>query len=230
MIDPQPAAAPLPAKEILQIAAPMLAEVGGTWRLTDGPMLRSRSLGIRVLPADSDDYRHLDLEILLNADRPDVPTIVDCTIGLATDPVEATRQAIQAWIDTCLVTVLEMVEQQGRLANHFRAGEQGGFSGWHAIIGGVTGWSVDGSQDKQEWFAEAMPWSTLASVITTGLDRPHLNGIRMLVGQGGDFTECEVRINGRRHEPSAAALAALDWPRTSHFGLARTFILLVGPE
>jgi uncharacterized protein DUF6348 len=178
----------------------------------------------------SGDYRHLHLEILLNADRPDVPTIVDRAVGLAADPVEATRQAIKAWIETCLVTVLETVEQKGRLANHFRSGEQGGFSGWHAIIGSLTGWSVDGSQDKQEWFAKAMPWTSLAPIVTTGLDRPYLNGVRTLVGQGGDFTECEARINGRIHEPSTAALTALDWPRTSHFELARTFVLLVGPD
>ncbi|WP_329109140.1 DUF6348 family protein [Micromonospora sp. NBC_01699] len=230
MIDPRPTPQPLPAERVLELAAPMLAEVGGEWLLTDGPMLRSGSLGVRVLPSDSDDYRHLDLEILLNVDRPDVPTVVDCTLGLAADPVEAARQAIQAWIETCLVTVLEMIEQQGRLANHFRSGDQGGFAGWHAIVGSVTGWSVDGSRGKQEWFAEAMPWSTLAPVIADGLDRPYLNGVRMLVGQGGDFTESEVRINGQRHEPSAAALAALNWPRTDRFGLARTFVLLVGPD
>jgi hypothetical protein len=226
MIDPRA----LPAERVLEIAAPMLAEVGGDWRMTDGPMLRSGSVGVRVLPSDSDDYRHLDLEILLNADRPDAPTVVDCTLGIAADPVEAAGQAIQAWIETCLVTVLEVVEQRGRLATHFRSADPGGFAGWHTIVGSVTGWSVDGSQDKQEWFAEAMPWSTLAPVIATGLDRPYLNGIRMLVGQGADFTECEVRINGRRHEPSAEALAALDWPRTARFGLARTFVLLVGPD
>ncbi|MEH1166417.1 DUF6348 family protein [Micromonospora sp. CPCC 205539] len=230
MIDPHPTPQPLSPERVLELAAPMLAKVGGEWRLTDGPMLRSGSLGVRLLPSHSDDYRHLDLEILLNADRPDVPTVVDCTLGLAADPVEAARQAIQAWIETCLVTVLEMIEQQGRLANHFRSGDQGGFAGWHAIVGSVTGWSVDGSRSKQEWFAEAKPWSTLAPLIATGLDRPYLNGVRMLVGQGGDFTESEVRINGQRHEPSATALAALDWPRTDDFGLARTFVLLVGPD
>jgi hypothetical protein len=214
----------------LELAAPMLVEVGGEWVLTDGPMLRSGSLGVRVLPTDSDDYRHLDLEILLNVNRPELPAVADCTVGLAADPVEATRQAIQAWIDTCLVTVLEVVEQRGRLANHFGPADRGGFPGWHAIVGSVTGWSVDGSRSKQDWFAEAMPWSTLAPVIAAGLDRPYLNGVRMLVGQGGDVTRCEVRINGREHEPSAAALAALDWPRTVRFGLARTFVLLVGPE
>ncbi|MEU8657192.1 DUF6348 family protein [Actinoplanes philippinensis] len=228
MIDSSPR--PLPAERVLEIAAPMLDAVGGNWQMTDGPMLRSGSMGIRLREPDSEDYRHLDLEILLNADRADVPTLTDCTMGLAQDPVDAARQAIQAFIDTCLVTALEMVERQGRLASHFGSAEPGGFPGWHAIVGGVTGWSVDGSPAKQQWFVDEMPWSALAPVIATGLDRPHLNGIRLLVGQGGDFTECEVRINGHRHEPSEKALAALDWPRTAQFGLARTFMLLVGPD
>jgi Family of unknown function (DUF6348) len=228
MIDSQPVA--LPAERVLEIAAPMLDAIGGNWQMTEGPMLRSGSIGVRVRPADSDDYRHLDLEILLNADRPDVPTLIDCTMGLATDPEEAARQAIQAWIDTCMVTALELVEQQGRLATHFGSAEEGGFPGWHTIVGGVTGWSVDGAHAKQQWFADAMPWSTLAPLITPALDRPHLNGIRLLVGQGGDFTECEVRVNGHRHEPSETALAALNWPRTQQFGLARTFVLLVSPD
>ncbi|AEV85639.1 hypothetical protein ACWT_4617 [Actinoplanes sp. SE50] len=219
---------PLPAERVLEIAAPMLNEVGGNWRLAEGPMLRSGSMGVRLLPADNADPRHLDLEILLNADRPDVPTITDCTLGLAADPVEGARQAIGAWIATTVVTVLEMVEQQGRLATHIAADEEGAFPGWHTIVGGITGWSVDDSPVKQQWIADEMPWSALAPIIAPALDRPHLNGIRLLIGQGGDFTECEVRINGRRHEPAEAALAALDWPRTEQFGLARTFLLLVG--
>lgn len=219
----------LPAERILDIAAPMLASVGGEWRLVDGPMLRSGSLGVRVLPSHAPEPRHIDLEIVLNVDRPDVPTIVDCALGLSADPIKAARQAIQTWMDTCLVTVLEMAEQRGRLANHWQPNTAGGFAGWHAIVGSITGWSADGSTPKQQWLAEAMPWSTLAPVITTGLDRPYLNGVRMFIGQGGDWAECEVRINGRRHEPSSEALARLDWPRTERHGTARTFVLLVGP-
>jgi hypothetical protein len=208
----------------------MLTDLAGTWTLTDGPMLRSGSLGVRLLPPDSDDHRHLDFEILLNADNPAVPTITDCSVGRAADPEEAARQAIQAWTETCLVTVLEMIDQKGRFASHFRATAEGGFAGQHTIVGSVTGWSLDGSDVKQQWFADAKPWSTLAPLITPALDRPHLNGLRLLVGQGSGVTECEVRVNGRRHEPAAEALAALDWPRTETFGLARTFVLLVGPH
>ncbi|MEU6076069.1 DUF6348 family protein [Micromonospora sp. NPDC047074] len=59
------------------------------------------------------------------------------------------------------------------------------------------------------------------AVIAAGLGRPYLNGVRMLVGQCGDVTACKISINGRQHEPAAAAFAALDWPPTDRFGLAR---------
>lgn len=87
------------------------------------------------------------------------------------------------------------------------------------------------TQRRQErpWFVEAEPWTALPPVIRQGLDRPSLNGVRLFVGQGGDFTDCEVRINGRRHEPSTAALTELDWPRTEQMSVARTFLLLVHP-
>lgn len=228
MAEPQPVS--LSAQRVLEIAAPMLSEVGGDWRLVDGPMVRSGSFGVRVLPPDSDHDRHLDFEILLDADRPGAPTVVDCAGGFGADPAQAVRRAIGGFACTSLATVMELVERQGRLANHYQSGEVGGFPGWHAIVSGMYGFAVDGSQVKQEWFYDAMPWSTLAPVIAAGLDRPLLNGISMLVAQDGDAVECEVRVNGRRHEPSCAALAALDWPRTERFGLARTFVLLVGPE
>jgi hypothetical protein len=66
-------------------------------------------------------------------------------------------------------------------------------------------------------------------VITAGLDREFLNGVRLFVGQGANFVGCEVKINGRLHEESTAALAALDWPRTEEPSGASTFLLLVHP-
>ena len=77
--------------------------------------------------------------------------------------------------------------------------------------------------------AETSPWAELAPVIVPGLGRPFLNGVRLFVGQGGDFTQCEIRINGVFHEPSSAALAVMDWPRTKTMSTARAFLLLVHP-
>jgi hypothetical protein len=105
-----------------------------------------------------------------------------------------------------------MIEQRGNYAGHFRAADPGGFAGWHAIVGGVTGWSA-GSRSKQEWFLQATPWSELAPVITPALDRPYVNGIRMLVGQGGPRRTVEPPASAagqapRRVAPKREATAA----------------------
>jgi Family of unknown function (DUF6348) len=78
--------------------------------------------------------------------------------------------------------------------------------------------------------ADTSPWAELAPVIAPGLDRPFLNGVRLYVGQGGDFTGCEVKINGVPHEPTSAALAVMGWPHTEEMRAARAFLVLVHPE
>ena len=124
-----------------------------------------------------------------------------------------------------------MLTQEGKYATHLKPGTPGGFPGWHAIIGGVSTWGFgEGASAKGQWMADASPWAELAPAIATGLDRPFLNGVRLFVGQGGDFKSCEVRINGVLHELSSAALAAMDWPRTEKMSTARVFLLLVHPE
>jgi hypothetical protein len=126
---------------------------------------------------------------------------------------------------------LEMITQKGKYATHLNPGTPEGFPGWDAIIGGVCAWGFgeDGSA-KGQWMADTTPWAELAPVIVPGLDRPFLNGVRLFVGQSGDFADCEVKINGVLHEPSSAALAVMDWPRTEKMSTARVFLLLVHPE
>ena len=99
----------------------------------------------------------------------------------------------------------------------------------HHRRGVHLGFGEDASA-KGQWIADTSPWAELAPVIARGLDRPFLNGVRLFVGQGGDFKNCEVRINGVLHEPSSAALAVMDWPRTEKMSTARVFLLLVHPE
>jgi hypothetical protein len=227
-----PVSKPLPSQRILELASPMLTDLlGRTWAMESGPLLRCQgsTIGVRVAAPHTDSVRHLDLEILLNVDDPAGTSLVDCSTGLAEDPEEAIRQALTAWIDTTAAAALEMVEQRGRLATHLSPGAPDGFPGWFAIVGGVTGWSVDGTSDKQQWFVDTSPWAALASVITPALDREYLNGVRIFVGQGGEYRNCEVRINGRVDETASAALAGLDWPRSQQMSVARTFLLLVHP-
>lgn len=225
--------APLPDERVLEMTGIKLGELTGKeWRVQSGQLLKGPgTAGVRLGPRHSDSYRHIDLEFLLNVDRADETSLPDCATGLAADPQEATRQAIAAWADTTASVALELLEQQGRYATGLGPGVPGGFPGWHAIVGGVSGWGLgEDSTAKQLWVADTCPWTELASVIAAGLTRPFLNGVRLFIGQGGDFEDCEVKINGHLHEPSTAALAAMNWPRTAKMSTAKVFLLLVHPQ
>ena len=226
------APAPLTDDRVLQLVGTHLAELTGKeWRVQDGRLLKGPgSAGVRVGQRHEDSFRHVDLEFLLNVDRQDT-SLPDCSTGLAADPEEATRQAIAAWADTTASVALEVLTQEGRYATHLKPGTPEGFPGWHAIIGGVSTWGFGkDASAKGQWIADTSPWAELAPVIAPGLDRPFLNGVRLFVGQGGNFTNCEVRINGVLHDPSSAALAAMGWPHTEKMSTARVYLLLVHPE
>ena len=228
---PEPAS--LPDVRILEIVGERLTELSGYgWTMQPGPLLKGPgSVGVRIASPDVDNFRHVDLEILLNVDNPAETGLVDCTSGLAAEPEAAIRQAVGAWLDTTASVALEVLEQQGRYASHFAPDEEEGFPGWHTIVGGISGWGFgEDARLKQEWFVGTCPWTALAPVISAGLDRRYLNGIRLFVGQGGDFQSCEVKINGRLDGPATQALAAMDWPRTEKMSTARIFLLLVHQE
>jgi hypothetical protein len=224
---------PLPDERVLEMTGIKLADLTGKeWQVQPGPLLKGPgSVGVRVGPRHSDSYHHIDLDFLLNVDRPGETSLPDCATGLAADPEEATRQAIAAWADTTASVALELLEQRGRYAASLGPGMPGGFPGWHAIVGGVSGWGFgEDSTAKQQWVADTCPWAELAPVVAAGLTRPFLNAVRLFIGQGGGFEDCEVKINGHLHEPSAAALAAMNWPRTAKMSTAKVFVLLVHPQ
>lgn len=228
-----PGPARLPDERILEIVGEGLAEFSGhEWTVRPGPLLKGPgTVGVRIASADADDFRHVDLEFLLNVANPERTGLVDCTSGLAAEPEAAIRQAVGAWLDTTASVALEVLEQNGRYAQRFGPDEAEGFPGWHTIVGGVCGWGFgEDARSKQDWFAGTRPWTALAPVLAAGLDRRYLNGIRIFVGQGGRFQSCEVRVNGRLNGPATAALAGMDWPRTEKMSTARVYLLLVHQE
>lgn len=230
-MNPGTPSSPVPDERVLEFAGQRLAELAGRWQVVPGPLLKGPgTLGVRVAARDSDNFRHVDLEFLLDIDRAAETSIVDCAIGFAREPEDAIRQAVAIWVDTTASVALELTRRQGTFATHYGPDNPGGFPGWHTIIGAISGWGLGDSLDaKQQWAAETSPWTALAPVIATGLDRPYLNGVRIFVGQGGDFESCEVKINGSLHEPSTAVLASMNWPRTAQMSTAKAFLLLVHP-
>ncbi len=200
--------APLPDERVLEMAGIKLAELTGTqWRVEPGPLLEGPgTLGVRPGPRHSDSYRHFDLEFLLNVDRAAETSLPDCAVALASDPGEAAREAIAAWADTTAVVALELLDRQGRYATHFAARAPGCFPGWHAIVGGVSGWGAgEDSAAKRQWVADTWPWAELAPVIAA-CDPPvpqrgadiHRPGRRLR----------ELRGQDQRHSPRAVSCRA----------------------
>jgi hypothetical protein len=228
---PEPAR--LPDERILEIVGETLTDWldQDGWSLRPGPLLKGPGTsGVRVSEPHDDSFRHVDLEFLLNVDRPDETSLINCGTGLSADPEEAIRDAVESWRATTATVALEVLTQHGEYATHLQPQEEIGFPGWHSIVGDIMGWGFGDEQGaKQQWLASAPPWVELAPLIRDGLDRPMLNGIKILVGQGGDFQTTEVRINGRFHEAASAALGAMDWPRTKQMNVGHLFLLLVHP-
>jgi hypothetical protein len=220
----------LTAEAKLALLAPKLDELRGPWVAADGPALHGPGrTALRVGTSDhGDGVGHLDLEFVLDRDAPGAATITDCVSGFGDDPHEAVEQAAHIWCQTTAPVFFELLTQRGEFAEHARATTPGGFPGWHTILGAVLGWGTGPERSAlQTWLLGNPPWTALAPLISEGLDRAELNGVKLFIASNAGNPIAEIRINGRVHRAASDALLALDWPRPVRFTAARTFILLV---
>ncbi len=173
---------------------------------------------------------------MLNVDRPESTTIVDCVAGYGTTTEEAVDRAIRTWLGTTGSAVLELLEQNGAFAAHFSSDDPEGFPGWHVIHGGIIGWGTGADREAgRTWAADNVLLPYLAPVLSGGFERDNLIGVKALFGGGHDadglFETAEVRVDGVHHETASRVLAGLGWPRpTDGMSYTRTFMLLVHRE
>ncbi|WP_449064372.1 DUF6348 family protein [Planomonospora algeriensis] len=223
----------LPDEMVLGMVARQLSDATGrSWRVTDD-MVRGPGSAAVVLGEDhTGNPGHLDLDFVLNVDRPEDTMISDCVAGYGATPEEAVDRAIRFWLGTTGSALLELLIQDGSFACHFAPDAPDGFPGWHAIHGGVTGWGTgDDSLAVQDWAVDNPLLSHLAPVLGDTFDRDHLIGVKAFFGGGEDTEAAEIRVDGVRHEAASEVLAGLDWPRPAEcLSYARTFLLLVHRE
>ncbi|MBO0611319.1 DUF6348 family protein [Myceligenerans salitolerans] len=202
---------------------------GGGWTITEPGFVRGPgSTAVAIQPDDSGTPSHLDLEFILNVDRREETSVVDCVTGVAKDPFDAVRHAIFQWLQTTGAAVFELFEQQGEIAGHFSHDDPLGVPGWHTIGGNALGWGYGATDHAvRDWMVANPPWVPIAEDLKSGLDREQFNGIKLYIASSETFTTAEVRINGQIHEPSSQALAVLDWPRTVDLSVGRTYLLLL---
>ncbi|MGN9843359.1 DUF6348 family protein [Nonomuraea sp. H19] len=214
------------------LAGRLSAAMGKPWQVRDGMAKGPGAIGVVLRDDHSSSPSHLDLDFVLDVDRPGDTTISDCAVGYGATTEEAVARAVQVWLDTTGSAILELLTQDGSFAGHFGPGHPDGFPGWHAIHGGIIGWGTGDDHDAvQRWAVQHVLLPHLAPALKGTFERDELIGVKAFFGGGEGGETAEIRVNGDYHEAGSRALADLDWPRPSRgVSYARTFVLLVHPE
>lgn len=217
---------------VLAAVAERLSTPEAAWQVEGDRVLGEGPVAIIVgerCDADRPRVRHVDLGVVLDADRPGSPVIWDRATGFESDERAAIEHAVRIWEAGTMPVIHELFAGDGRHADHYPPDDPHGLTGWHVIAGPVWGWSAGGSAEPLQRWAAGNP--LLRGMVTLGaeLDRPAMNGVRVFFGgRAGDET-AEVRVNGRVTDRPAMDLLRLDWPRLAHHAYLSRFFLAVHP-
>jgi hypothetical protein len=227
---------PARSRAVLAMVAERMSQFDLPWAWgadqIQGDVLRGPgTLAIELQENHTESDAHLDLAFILNVDNPTQTTIFDCTTGFGVSTEDAWGRAVGFWAELTAATIVELFKPANQYAEHQHGNDPLGFPGWHMISAGWIGFGRGEQRGAlAQWAADQHLVTQLASVISTGLDRDHLNGVKIIFGGTSENEIAEVRINGQWDETASGALLALPWPRPPHAVFAQSFLLLPHPE
>jgi hypothetical protein len=173
---------------------------------------------------------HLDVQFVLNDNASQPIELWDCVSGYGETPVDRARFAAQLWAQTTASALLEFkYSGTGEFAGHYHGDDADGFSGWHAIHGGIAGFGgTDRPSKLQEWWLTNPVLPALARALDDLLhEREGPFGLKILFGGDGI---AEVRVNGEVHDGASSTLASLPWPRLDPPNFVRSYVVLAHRE
>lgn len=204
---------------------------GRTWtRADDGSVRSDGSLVVFVaadLHGDENPHPgHVDIGIALNPENLEAPVLWDCAVGIGRTPAEVAEYAAFVWLETTAPTVLELVEQRGRLAAHLDSGDPDGLPGKHVLHGPVLAFGAGDSTPLRDWAVDNIVLPALRETLLLRLTGS-LHGVKLLFGGPAGDEVAEVRVDHEYDEASSHALANLPWPRLEKPAFARTYLLVM---
>ncbi|MEU6275027.1 DUF6348 family protein [Streptomyces populi] len=226
----QPSEERLPDLEFLALVRASLEEYAPG--VTRGAELKGNSLSspsgwaVGVAPPHHGGGRHYDLVALPDVSvQPEVPCFTDCVVAMSGDP----RGAADVWVQTAGACMLELLDPRSRFADHVEPDHERGVPGRHSIVSGAVAFGLDAAENRrlQTALLEANVLHRIADTFTADLESPYFNGVKVFYGGRPGAMQCEIRVNGERHESASAALAALDLPEPTVFTAVRQYALLL---
>lgn len=200
--------------------------------VTEGVELKGNSMispqgwAVAVAPPFHGGGRHYDLVALPDVNvQPDVPMFQDCVVAMSGNH----RVAADNWVQTSGACLLEMLDRRERFAGHDGPDDERGVPGWYTISSGATAFGLDQAENHRMQVAllNANVLHRIADTFTADLESPFFNGVKVFYGGMPESMECEVRVNGERHDAASAAMAALDLPVPTAFTTVRYFALVL---
>ena len=179
---------------------------------------------------ESEVEGHVDVEFVFNDSSSRRIELWDCVTGYGETPGDRAQFAAHVWGQTTAGVLLELkYSLKGEFADHLYGADADGFSGWHAIHGGIIGiGDADSAGKLQQWWVNNPLLPALARALSDSLDQKDGPfGLKILFG--GDEV-AEVRVNGEGNEVASSMLASLSWPRLKPPAFVRSYVLLVHRE
>ncbi|HEV2634888.1 MAG TPA: DUF6348 family protein [Actinocrinis sp.] len=215
-------------REALSTVAPELIADSA---IKDGVLAASPGWSVTVRPNHTGRRDHYDLAVVPDTSAEPAIAVVDCAQGSGKTAHQAAERAVDQWLRTAGMCVLEMFDRRGRFAEHVGGSDPFGVPGWFAVMSGVTGYgfSVPECHRLQRWFVRNRAQHAIAGVLDEAMRGRSFAGVTFFYGGPPEDMEAEVRIDGERHAAASAALAALDWPVVECFTAIRSYTVFV-PE
>jgi hypothetical protein len=203
---------------------------GRKWTPADDGTIRSEGTPT-VYVADLHDHEdqhpgHVDIGFALNPEHPEAPVLWDCATGVGQTPREVAERAAYVWLQTTAPTVLEVLEQRGRLATHLASDDPDGLPGMHCLHGPVLGFGACDVTPLRDWAADNIVLPALRETLIPHITGP-LHGIKLLFGGTAGNEVAEVQVDHAVDEASSRVLASLTWPRLEKPAFVRAYLLVM---
>lgn len=186
--------------------AHQLSQLGAPWLDTDGGASRGRiQVVMDVIDMDpagerSISYVHVHFGFIL---REYSKLVWDCVVCNGGSVGSALGPAVDIWCSSMGRALVELLRQDGAMANRYRPSDTGGIPGWHSVVPPASArFSCDPRliseafvRDSLLRFQQSLSWDVVSAALV-GADPHESYGVKWIASDFGDGLDVRLEIDG----------------------------------